>query len=52
MENTSSWQRLIEGNLPPEQRPAPAIYASWLRCRSLMQPAVWKAPPLRTRRYL
>ncbi|MFS7182404.1 dihydroxyacetone kinase operon transcriptional regulator DhaR, partial [Serratia proteamaculans] len=44
MENTSSWQRLIEGELPPAQRPAPAIYASWLRCRSLMQPAVWKAP--------
>lgn len=44
MENTSRWQRLIEGELPPAQRPAPAIYASWLRCRSLMQPAVWKAP--------
>ncbi|HEJ7041484.1 MAG: dihydroxyacetone kinase operon transcriptional regulator DhaR [Serratia liquefaciens] len=44
MENTSRWQRLIEGELPPAQRPTPAIYASWLRCRSLMQPAVWKAP--------
>lgn len=44
MENTSRWQRLIEGELPPAQRPAPATYASWLRCRSLMQPAVWKAP--------
>lgn len=44
MENTSRWQRLIEGELPPAQRPAPAIYASWLRCRSLMQPAVWKVP--------
>lgn len=44
MENTSRWQRLLEGELPPAQRPAPAIYASWLRCRSLMQPAVWKAP--------
>ncbi|EPC4489375.1 dihydroxyacetone kinase operon transcriptional regulator DhaR [Serratia liquefaciens] len=44
MENTSRWQHLIEGELPPAQRPAPAIYASWLRCRSLMQPAVWKAP--------
>lgn len=45
MQNTSSWQRLMaDGVLPPAQRPAPAIYASWLRCRSLMQPAVWKAP--------
>ncbi|PVZ85120.1 PTS-dependent dihydroxyacetone kinase operon transcriptional regulator DhaR [Serratia sp. S1B] len=45
MENTSRWQRLIaEGTLPLPHQPSPAIYASWLRCRTLMQPTVWKAP--------
>ncbi|MBC3249012.1 PTS-dependent dihydroxyacetone kinase operon transcriptional regulator DhaR [Serratia fonticola] len=45
MDNASLWQRLItEGALPPQLRPSPAIYASWLRCSHLMQPAVWKAP--------
>lgn len=45
MDNDSRWQRLInDGELPPPLRPAQAVYASWLRCRSLMQPDVWQAP--------
>lgn len=32
------------GCLPPGQQPAPAIYASWLRCQKLMQPAPWRPP--------
>lgn len=45
MKNTSRWQQLMAtGALPAEQRPAPAIYASWLRCCNLMRPAAWKAP--------
>ncbi|MBJ2066764.1 dihydroxyacetone kinase operon transcriptional regulator DhaR [Serratia odorifera] len=45
MENLPLWQRLMaDGALPPSQRPPAAIYASWLRCRTLMRPSVWKAP--------
>lgn len=45
MNNAASWRRLTaDGALPPQERPAPAIYASWLRCRNLMQPAVWSPP--------
>lgn len=32
------------GSLPAEQRPAPTIYDSWLRCQKLMQPAPWRLP--------
>lgn len=45
MENPQLWQRLMaEGDLPLLQRPSPAIYASWQRCRMLMHPTQWKAP--------
>lgn len=45
MDNDSRWQRLInDGELPPPLRPTQAVYASPLRCRSLMQPDVWQAP--------
>jgi transcriptional activator for dhaKLM operon len=45
MEKASRWQRLIaEGALSAAHQPSAAIYASWLRCRTLMQPAVWKRP--------
>ena len=45
MDNDSRWQRLInDGELPPPLRLTQAVYASWLRCRSLMQPDVWQAP--------
>ncbi|WP_127959213.1 dihydroxyacetone kinase operon transcriptional regulator DhaR [Serratia microhaemolytica] len=44
-ENASRWQQLIaSGSLAAQQQPEPAIYASWLRCRTLMKPTVWKAP--------
>lgn len=45
MENLPLWQRLMaDGTLPPSQRPSAAIYGSWLRCRTLMHPSVWKVP--------